>query len=317
VKNPPSLEGFKLTAPDGKISLQIMRSFFEKKYWVLLISILALGALTVLSFSLKSVKFDEAQPVGWGEPSSFLGGGAGGSSLFGVSLEMQVGLFISLLILAGLVSLLISAEARKRFLRLVLNLAITYWVLTYVIKKYPDMLSALNPDSFSEIPPPSSGEVTVIPSAVFTPPEQTPLLSYAISVLILLVMAFSMWYLYRVWKKMNPPKSQSALDEIAKIARATLKDLSASGNSADVITNCYVRMSDVVADKKNIYRGLSMTPTEFATSLERSGLPGDAVRNLTRLFESVRYGGNKVGPKETNEAVACLTTIVHYCGETI
>ena len=296
-----------------------MRSFFEKKYWVLLISILALGALTVLSFSLKSVKFDEAQPVGWGEAASSFGSGSspGGSSLFGVSLEMQVGLFISLFFLAALVSLLISAEARKRFLRMALNLAFMYWALTYAIKKYPEILSALNPDSFSEIPPPANGEVVEVPFAVFTPPEQTPFLSYVISVLILLTMAFSAWYLYRLWRKLNPPRSQSALDEIAKIARATLKDLSAGGDSADVITNCYVRMSDVVADKKNIYRGLSMTPTEFANNLERSGLPGDAVRNLTRLFESVRYGGNKVGPKETNEAVACLTTIVHYCGETI
>ena len=296
-----------------------MRSFFEKKYWVLLISILALVALTVLSFSLKSVKFDEAQPVGWGEASSSFGGGAfsGGSSLFGVSLDMQIGLFVSLFLIVGLVSLLISAEARKRFLRMALNLAAMYWALTYAIKKYPEMLSALNPDSFSEIPPLASGEEVVIPSAVFTPPEQTPLLSYIISVLILLIMAFSFWYLYQVWKKMNPSRPNGALDEIARIARATLKDLSAGGNSADVITNCYVRMSDVVADKKNIYRGLSMTPAEFAINLERSGLPGDAVRNLTRLFESVRYGGNKVGPKETNEAVACLTTIIHYCGETI
>jgi len=296
-----------------------MRSLFEKKYWVLLISILALGALVVLSFSLKSVSFDEAQPVGWGDASSSSFGSDApgvGRPLFGISIELQIGLFISLLILAGLFSLLISAEARKRFLRLVLNLAVTYWVLTYVLKKYPDMLTLFNPNALNDLAPSANGEAVEIPPAIFTPPQQTPLLSYAITVLILLVTAFSLWRLYLIWKKMHPSRP-SSLDEIAKIARASLKDLSAGGNSADVIMNCYMRMSDAVADKKNIYRGLSMTPAEFAINLERSGLPGDAVRNLTRIFESVRYGSHKAGPKETNEAVTCLTTILHYCGETI
>ena len=76
-------------------------------------------------------------------------------------------------------------------------------------------------------------------------------------------------------------------------------------------------MSDVVGDRKRLQRDTAMTPTEFANRLEQAGLPGDAVRRLTRLFEGVRYGGHKAGPQETNEAVACLTTILHYCGEPV
>jgi hypothetical protein len=60
-----------------------------------------------------------------------------------------------------------------------------------------------------------------------------------------------------------------------------------------------------------------MTPNEFAIRLERAGLPGDAVRRLTRLFEMVRYGDRKSAPKDISEAVTCLNTILHYCGETI
>ena len=51
--------------------------------------------------------------------------------------------------------------------------------------------------------------------------------------------------------------------------------------------------------------------------LERAGLPGDAVRRLTRLFETVRYGDKRSAPKDVSEAVNCLNTILHYCGETI
>ena len=76
-------------------------------------------------------------------------------------------------------------------------------------------------------------------------------------------------------------------------------------------------MSDVVADKRQLQRELAMTPQEFAVRLERAGLPGDAVRRLTRLFEVVRYGDRKSAPKDVTEAVNCLNTILVYCGETI
>jgi hypothetical protein len=75
-------------------------------------------------------------------------------------------------------------------------------------------------------------------------------------------------------------------------------------------------MSDVVADKRDMQRKASMTASEFAVRLEQAGLPGDAVRRLTRLFESVRYGGKRSDQKDINEAIACLNTILRYCGET-
>ena len=74
-------------------------------------------------------------------------------------------------------------------------------------------------------------------------------------------------------------------------------------------------MSDAVSRNRGLFRAKAMTPAEFARRLERAGLPGDAVRRLTRLFEAVRYGGRKSSQKEINEAVSCLTAILHYCGE--
>lgn len=294
-----------------------MRSLFEKKPLVVLFAILALGALTVLSVSLRTVTFEEARPVSWEDssssPSSFFGGGESARPL-GVSRKMQISLFISLLLLAGLVSLLISAEARKRFLRLVLNMMLLYWVLSYVTKKYPDMLTIFDSIAAVEAAPPVEGEILDVPVAVFTPPEISPLLSYAISVGIMLIGLFSAWYLYRMWMKLRP-SGNNTLTVMAQIARRSLRELSSGANSTDVILNCYQRMSEVVADTKSLHREMYMTPSEFAVRLEHSGLPGNAVRRLTRLFESVRYGGNKAGPKETNEAVACLTDILHYCGE--
>jgi hypothetical protein len=76
-------------------------------------------------------------------------------------------------------------------------------------------------------------------------------------------------------------------------------------------------MSDVVSDRRNLHRAVAMTPHEFALRLEQAGLPGDSVTRLTRLFEGVRYGDRKSGPKDVNEAVSCLKIILHYCGESV
>jgi hypothetical protein len=294
-----------------------MRSLFENKLWVVLVSILALGALMVLTVSLQDISFDDAQPIGHREMTPFAGDTQALPNPFtDVTLQSQIILWLALLTLAGLVAVLLSPEARKRMLRILIRVVFAYWVFYYLFNRYPDLLSDFDlingatsegqAETFVDIPPP-----------VFTPPQATPLMLYAISVLIVLVLMFLGWKFYRVWKDLSLSVQHKPLSELGRIARSSLKDLSLGGDSTDVIMNCYFRMSNVVADKRNLQRSLSMTPAEFAGRLERSGLPGDAVGRLTRLFEGVRYGERQAGPKEINEAVACLTTILDYCGEPV
>ena len=295
-----------------------MRSLFEKKPLVLLLAIFALGALTVLSVSLRSVSFGSAQPIGRGEaeqltspPPSALG------EVGEATLQSEVILIIAFVVLIALVSVLLSKEGRKRLFIFLFRMAFTIWALYFLFNRYPGMFDFLNPavegaaqrpvemDAGSSIPPP-----------VFTPPQETPVLNYAISLLIVLGVIFVAWRVYLAWREMNQ-RSTKSLQDLARIARSSLRDLSDGRDTTDVIMNCYFRMSDAVSDRKNLQRGLSMTPSEFASRLEEAGLPGDAVRRLTRLFESVRYGERRTGPKEINEAVACLTTILQYCGEPV
>ena len=294
-----------------------MRSFFAKKPMVLLFAILALGALTVLSISLRSISFNNAQPIGREEAEPI----SRPPDIFEPPNEdvvrSQIILWVVLGILFVLVSLLLSPEARKRMLRIIVRTAFTIWALYFLLKRYPEIFSFLNFMPSRNLPAEQADEVlSEIPPPVFTPPQETPLLSYLVSVLVVLVALFLAWKLYRTWQELNAGRGGS-LKEIARVARASLRDLSDGRESTDVILNCYFRMSDVVSDRKSLQRELAMTPAEFATRLEQSGLPGDAVRRLTRLFEGVRYGGHKAGPKETNEAVACLTTILQYCGEPV
>ena len=294
-----------------------MRSFFQKKLWIILLATLALGSLTVLALSLDEVPFNEAQHFGQREAAELppISAKDVTDAWANIPLWQQIVLWglVSLLVL--LVGLLLSPEMRKRFFRLLFRMAITVIGAYYLLKFYGDRIFALQRLTLAAA---QQGENTnTQPPPVFQPPHISPVFSYLVSFGIALLWIALMWGLYQGWKKYVALNTKKSLDEIAHIARSSLDDLHSGRDSSDVIINCYLRMSDVVADKRHLQREIAMTPNEFAIRLERAGLPGDAVRRLTRLFEMVRYGDRKSAPKDVNEAVACLNTILHYCGETI
>ncbi len=56
-----------------------------------------------------------------------------------------------------------------------------------------------------------------------------------------------------------------------------------------------------------------MTAQEFEQFLKDAGLPKEPLRQLTRLFEDVRYGTKVPSEKEERQAVRCLTAIAKAC----
>ncbi len=295
-----------------------MPSLFEKKPWVVLLSLLALAALTALSVSVEKVSFGGAQPIRREEAEQLRASPLTQlKSTDEEALSSQVILGLALLFLVALIAVLLSPEGRKRLFRFLFRFLFTVWGLYFLFSRYPGVFDFLAPGAGGDAPRSQSPAAAAGGAPpVFTPPAETPLLTYAVSLLIVLGAIVAAWRLFRVWQAMTRRPSGS-LQDLARIARASLRELSDGRETADVIMNCYFRMSDVVADRRNLQRGPGMTPAEFASRLEEEGLPGDAVRRLTRLFESVRYGDRKAGPKDVNEAVACLTTILQYCGEAV
>lgn len=289
-----------------------MRAYFQNKRLILLLAVLALGALTVLAISLNEVPFREGQHFGRQEtktveffPEDY------GQVWVEVPLWKQIIVWGLVGLLVVLIALLLSPEMRRRLLRILIRVAVTAWALYFLIKR-----GIIGPNLFGggEAPP---SQDTVVPLPVFEPPQVSPTFSYLISFAIALLWLLIIWILYRGWKRYVSLNTKKPLDEIAKIARSSLNDLTSGRNSSDVIINCYLRMSDVVSSTRHLYRNTAMTPHEFALHLEQAGLPGDAVTRLTRLFEGVRYGNRKSGPQDINEAVSCLKTILHYCGEPV
>jgi hypothetical protein len=292
-----------------------MRSLFENKRLVLLLAALALVALTALATSLNEVPFRAgvrfsqqeraAAPLPPLEVTEFQ---------IEIPLWKQIIFWSMVFLLVVLIGLLLSPEARKRMFLLLIRVGFTVWAIYFLFKNYGDVLFG-----FQSLGAAGAQEAqgSVAPMPVFEPPQVSPTFSYLISFAFALLFLGVVWGLYRGWKRYVSFHIKKPLDEIAQVARSSLNDLAAGRNSSDVIINCYLRMSDVVSDKRNLHRTTDMTPHEFALRLEQAGLPGDSVTRLTRLFEGVRYGDRKSAPKDVTEAVSCLKTILHYCGETV
>ena len=275
-------------------------------------------ALTVLAISLNDIPFRAAQHFGQGGtdevsnvPQQLI------TEWIEIPWWKQVGIWILMTILVILASALLSPELRKQLIRRFIRMALTFWGLFYIFKNYRQYIPALNINLAQKVPVQNSNGSAGTP-AVFQPPHISPTFSYLISFGFALLALVVIWALYRGWQKYTAMfNAKAPLNEIARIARSSLDDLSSGRNSSDVIINCYLRMSDVVFDKRQLSRADAMTPNEFASRLQQAGLPGEAVTRLTRLFEGVRYGDRKSSPKDINEAVSCLKTILNYCGEPI
>lgn len=292
-----------------------MRTIFEQKRVLILTSLISLGALIVLSVGLRDIPFRDAQSFEQDQirdyrhvPLTII------TSIMEIPFATQLAMWAIFLLMFVFIGLLLSPEMRKRLIKIAIRTAIIYWALYILFTRYQEMLTQLalnlNPANASDS---ASGTV---PIPEFAPPPSVSWVTYLIaSLAIMAVVVFVGWKIYSFWKENHAPSSEQPLKQIAKIARTSINELSSGRNSTDVIMNCYHRMSDVIASKRKIERGDSVTPAEFAIQLQSAGLPSDAVQRLTRLFEGVRYGERRTSPTNVNEAVSCLTAILHHCGE--
>jgi hypothetical protein len=212
-----------------------------------------------------------------------------------------------------LVSSILSPELRKRLIRSFIGFAVAFWAIVYLMENnlfaWPDFTQRSGENTGNAVEEP-----LLFPA--FTPPDVPNWMNFLISLGVVLALLALIWGLSRWWGRLKYLRSLSKpLDDLALIARSSLDDLAAGYDWDDVIVNCYARMGDAVSRRRGLVRKEAMTPAEFAQRLEQAGLPSDPVLRLTRLFESVRYGARKSSQNEINEAVSCLTAILHYCGE--
>lgn len=102
-------------------------------------------------------------------------------------------------------------------------------------------------------------------------------------------------------------------DQLSQEAELAIHALAAGANLRNVIIRCYLQMAQALQEEQGIERSENMTVQEFEDLLAIRGLPSGPVKQLSRLFENVRYGGQQTTKEDEARAVESLNAIVEFC----
>jgi hypothetical protein len=213
----------------------------------------------------------------------------------------------------GLVYLLVSPSARRRFLIQLVQVSVIvlfiYLLYQNIGRVFPSLQARLSGEGAEDL---GLGNIELRFLEPFKPQSPawlTELFSFALA-------ASFVYFLFWLWQRLRRPDERSAppADQLVRSAQAALRQIDAGQNLRDVVLRCYHEMTQAAAQKKHLTRPEYVTPHEFSLSLEKAGLPAEQVQRLTALFEAVRYGHKTPGVKERSEAVACLQAVVERLG---
>ncbi len=300
------------------VKFTTMQKRFENKRFGLALAFLALVSLVFLAGALRNADFLPAQPlIGTGYDKVTIDLSKLGEALVAageILLWKQLVFWGAIFLFLGLLALFLSPELRKKLFLMMLRLLASVLMVYYLLKYKPDIIA-----NFLQL-----GQLGQMPEQaqdgappVFQPPQISSTTSFLVAFIVVALVIFFVWIFSRWWARQKELLlSRKPLTEIAAIARASLHELASGQNSNDAIIQCYVKMSNALGAKRGLHRRQGMTPAEFASYLEDAGIPREPISKLTGLFETVRYGGHVSGPREIDEATACLTSILQYCGET-
>lgn len=292
----------------------------RNRRWVVLLAGLAIVATVLLAAGLSDLDFAPGQPPARLQIPSETEAGDGRAlsrellDLLGVLLAIVT----VVLVLFLAVYLLVSADAKKRML-------IALGLLAWLVVLY--LVSQANPPpaeeaqqavaSVTPTPPPATTPfptgttLSTIELDVHPPTWLVWLGAAALALLAAGAMAGIAWF---VWSQSR--QRLAPLEQLAQEAERALSALEAGADLDDTIMRCYLEMGQILKRQRGIVRQEAMTPREFEQGLRGSGLPQEAVAQLTRLFENVRYGTGIPGEREERQAMTCLQAIAEACRST-
>jgi len=287
-----------------------MKKPFANKTAVFVLGIISILVLVVVTSRLASLEFKPAAPFS-------MEGDSGGKVVqmerldipFRYLIYCAVAIFLILTIFALIV---LPPKQRWKFLLTVALLLATFMVLQYMFTG-PRVEVPAAPEITPTTMEMVDSKETPLPEGIpakFTPPRVSPWMSYAVALVVTLAAALVTWFLL-----LRRKRSMPSLEALGEIAQTALDDLQAGKDWARTVEGAYLRMTAVVQQRRGLKRREHVTPAEFAVVLEKIGLPAEAIRQLTGLFERVRYGGKRSTQKDIKEAIACLTEIVDACQE--
>ena len=119
------------------------------------------------------------------------------------------------------------------------------------------------------------------------------------------LVGLGLWFIFR-------PAGHASTDRLTLQARWALQALKKGSDLKNVIVRCYWQMGQVLKEEQGIEMETAMTVREFERLLEARGVPHLPVHQLTKLFETARYGHRTMSVEDERQAVDALTAIVQY-----
>jgi hypothetical protein len=284
----------------------------HKKLWILIAAGVAIVALFLLSSSLSTVELLPGKPFPWGLFMRDSGAPPGFAPMLdGMILIniVRVALIIMLPITA--IYLIFTKEGRKRALRVMLQLMLFMFLMSFVIERQMGLLETAEEMMGGSSP---LEEMPFVPAPEFTPGDMSDLTTVLSLGLALVLTAVIAIVLYVMWRRSRLAQDDTLL-ELAREAQDALDEIQTGGSLKNAVIRCYAEMNRVIGEKRHIERGIAMTSHEFEEHLVKAGLPKAPVQDLTRLFEEVRYGDRDPAPGEEQRAIASLSSIVTAVAE--
>lgn len=208
---------------------------------------------------------------------------------------------ILLLIVIYVAARLILLLNLKRIAQLLLVVAVLFLIATLISYFSDGQPLHLSSESFDTTQPASDYPI----SPLGDPPQrvvQLVLIGFVFGAVLLAIM---------IWKQWPSPNTVEV--QLSQQAESALNALELGKDFRDVILRCYLQMTQILQAERNIERSASMTVREFEDILEGKGFPAEPVHQLSRLFEKVRYGREKLLSEDEKTAIQSLNKMIEFC----
>lgn len=278
---------------------------YSTKRTVLLSLAVTLLSLVLLSSSLSNLQLHAGTP--------FPGGGDSDYSVQPITSLPPMSTF-SIPFLRGIFSLILlilMIYVVVRFISLIklkqifglLAIIIVLFALVIVLPRVTPGKPALLPEETSNVTiPPSFNYPT---SPLGKPPQ---------ALIWFVIIGFVLGASFLVIKVLKQQMGSAQVQEqLAQEAQNAVNALNAGENLKDVVIRCYLQMTRALQEEQGMERSNNMTVREFENWLESKGVPRVPVRQLTHLFEKVRYGKLQLSENDEKTGIESLNEIIKYC----
>ena len=299
-----------------------MNALKHKRHQLSLLLLLSLAALLLLAGGLPEIRFQPGEPLNllaWllarlaTENRAGLPEITGAPDLSNNSLALGEGMlwvltvFFWLMLIFSILYAVISPKFRRDLIRIFAFVLFMVYVLPEIAKNLAEGAGLLGIEG-------QSGDLILGENTFPQPPpfvQEPP--EWLFAAVNLLLVALFCGGIYLLWRSLRPKPSDKAV--VVQEVRKALSELETGAELKDVVIACYDKMCQGLGKSRLIQRQNSMTPREFEERLAQAGIVSVNIRQLTRLFEGVRYGAKTPDKVTEHEAIQCLQAILQVYGE--